>query len=304
MHTLWQSVDRVKLLMKAAFTISIFIYGIGASATRPIVRTEEVIVKENEIYQGVRFPKGTVVTLYLGTKDVRSVLLKEDFRIQGLLIRAGAALEFYDDGKILEIRPAGAQQIGPNTFSGDVSILRLTREGTLQNAVLNRPKIIAGYKLAANSSVEFHPNGSLAKAILDGDQTHDGLNLKNASVLDLYPDGKIKGAKLAKNSFFQSLPLGPDSNPANTFDVEFWPAGRLKSASLASKTKVGDYWAGPGRVEFFESGGPKQLPLAENRKITLAPSPDQSHHQVEAKVGDVLFFSDDGRVVGHGTGLK
>lgn len=261
-------------------------------ARRAAPPTHEVIVKKGEKYQGVEFPPGTVVRLYPNDVLV-SATLKQNFTHRGLLLLSGSVLSLHENGALFELTPVPGQKIGDLTFGQDEKAsLLFSKDGPLERANLQTPKVIQGYRYAKSAEILFHPNGMVAKGIYLEAQEKDGLHLAANSTASFHENGKLKQATLDKESRFGELTIKGDPNPANPGETEFWPNGKLKNAVLAKPATIDGYPCAAGRISFFESGKLQTLILGADKKVTMNSYPKDAH------AGDSLNLSEDGKVIG------
>src|SRR5688500_6022176 len=76
---------------------------------------------------------------------------------------------------------------------------------------------------------------------------------------ELYPDGSVHGAPLARDATFHGLPC------AGGHRAVFFPAGRLRLASLARATGVGPVRCDAGIVYLHPSGSVLTAAVAEQQ---------------------------------------
>lgn len=269
-----------------------------AQAHRPFIPTHQVTVKKGEVYQSVRFPEGTTLTLITSSGVVASATLNRDFKMNGHLLKQGSTLSIWGDGTLFELSPVNGQRIGDIEFTAGEAGLRFTSKGILENASLHTDKEIHGYRFAKNMNLEFHSNGKVSRGYLAEEQLKNGLKLKANSEIRFFPTEQIQAAKLSGESTVGTYKIKGDSNPANSSDVEFYPDGRLKTAILSQNAVIDGYRCGPGNIAFFESGKIKELTLGEDRVIKLHPYRDQSAVEKSARTGDRINLSENGRVMG------
>ena len=277
------------------------IFFIGESDAQRIAgpETKEIIVKAGEVYQGVEFPEGTILRVVIQNNGVSSVVLSQDFKMSGHLIKKGTPLEI--QGKdLFRISPADGQKINDMEFAGEADSIQFRNDGSVENIFLSKPKIIQGVRWAANNWIEFHPNSKVANGTLEGDQAVGGLNLREGTQLSFYPSGKIKGAKLAKESTWQGYIIKGEAefNPLNTSDVNFWPNGKLQKAILAREVNQQSYYCGEGGISFFESGQLYSCVFSRAKKVIFNPWPEQGGHEQLIEPGDGVFFNEQGVVIG------
>jgi hypothetical protein len=269
-------------------------------ATREFVQTHTVIVKRGEAFQGVSFPVGSKVSLYTASKGVAAVELSENFSMNGILLKAGTSIEIWEDGTLFQFSTRDGQRVHALTFGEHEATLRFSRSGVLESINLRKPKLIHGVKFAENYQLEFHPNGKPSRGTLAEDQAFAGLHLKAAEV-QFFPSGKIRQAKLAKESKFREFVLRGDPNPANPNDVEFWENGILKRGILGANANVQGYICGPGPITFFETGKVRTLTIGDHRKVFLNAYAGQQGVEATVKPGDSLNINEAGVVIGLGS---
>ncbi|WP_437571866.1 hypothetical protein [Sorangium sp. So ce542] len=84
---------------------------------------------------------------------------------------------------------------------------------------------------------------------------------------ELFPDGSIHDATLARDTDIQGLPC------AGGCDVVFFPSGGLRLASLSRPVVIGGVACAPGIVYLHESGALLNATLATAHEFTGVPVP-------------------------------
>lgn len=266
----------------------------SAYARRAAPPVKEVIVKEGEVYQGVRFPAGTKLYVQVQGGAVTQATLSADFTMSGVKLLKGTTLEIFGDGKLFSFSPLEGQQCGGFTFrAGQAQTVTLDRDGKLSHIQLSAPMEAQGYRFGAGSQLRYAA-GALEQGTYAAAQEKDGLSIAENSSLYFHPNGKLKQASIAKEGRVGEFSVAPDANPANPNHVELWGNGKLKSAILAKNAPVQELTCGPGRIAFFESGKLQSCTLGAPAKVSLNGYPK------DAKAGDTLTLAENGRVVGWG----
>jgi|GEM_PF-6139590 len=264
-------------------------------AKRAAPPTQEVIVKKGEAYQGVKFPEGTILRVYVSGGAVASATLSQDFTLSGVKLLKGTSLQIYENGALFDFYPLEGQKVGELTFGKEqASSVRFSAAGKLEYIFLRNQMTIQGIRFGGAGQAQFYPNGKLQRASYLEAQEKDGLNIAFNSSATFYQDGKLQQVTLGKESRFGELKLKGDPNPANPGETEFWPNGKLKNAVLAKSASIDGYPCAPGRISFFESGKLQTLILGGDKKVMLNSYPKDAH------AGDSLNLSEDGKVIGWG----
>lgn len=292
----------------------LFVFSEIVFATKPYIDTYEVVVKAGDVFQGNHYPPGSVVTVINANKAVAYVVLSADFTMNGNLLKKGTKLGTDQNGSLVEITPVAGQKINDIVFEdSEVSYIRFSSAGKIEQLHLNAAKIIQKIKFVADSEVVFYPNGQVFSGSVAGEQTIKGLAVLERSEIKFYPTGQLKSAKLAKDSEISAdiEPTAPtpekiwvkgELGSTSPSDIEFWPDGRVKRAILAKPIKIQGYDCAAGPVTFFEKGHVKTLILAANRKVMLNPYAGQKPAEKNARAGDAFTFNEAGDVIGWASG--
>jgi sugar lactone lactonase YvrE len=224
-----------------------------AAATDIPMPTHEVTVKAGDTYDGIQYPVGTKVNLYDKGNTVGSVVLSQDFKMNGQLILKGTQL-YVPHGKLGCLFSREGQTIGAIVLKKDAQVC-FNEQARLEMIHLAHDNDILGYPFAANSWVQFHPGGKVAQGELARGVTRDGVALAGRSEISFYPSGAIDSAAVAPGATFKTFTLGKRQH--DNADVRFWPNGKLKEAQLLLPVPVGGVSCAPGPISFEESGALK-----------------------------------------------
>ena len=270
-----------------------FFYSSWARDQRAQLKTHDVVVKKGEVFQSVKFPEGTRLTVTDQGNVVVSATLSKDFQISGFLIKQNTAVRIGGAGALVEIETEDGQKINNLIFTKGEASIRFTPKGAIEDIFLRRPKSIDGYMFADNYHVQFHPSGKISIGQLSQDQVHEGFNLKGKTEIRFFPSGQLMQIQLAKSSAFGDLML--------IGAAEFWSNGKLKAGTLAASAKRDGFQCGPGSISFFESGKLQTLILGNDRTVILNPYAGQAPVEKAAKAGDSLNMNESGTVIGWGS---
>jgi hypothetical protein len=252
-------------------------------AKRAAPPTHEVVVKKGDVFQGVKFPPGTLLRVYADDKTVASATISADFTLRGVAVKAGSTLSLWDNGVLMELSPKEG---------GFTHVYN--RDGKLESMAIYQPQAVQGFRYVKGAQIYFHPSGKVSRGIRLEAQEKDGLFLAQDSEIHFFDSGKWSQLTLAKESRFGDLYLVPSPNPGNIGETEFWPNGKLKEGILGRSATVDGYPCAPGRISLFESGKVKTLVLGADRKVSVNGYPKDAH------AGDTLNFSEAGLVIGWG----
>jgi len=223
------------------------------AATQPRIATHSVTVKAGDTYDGIQYPVGTTVSLTDIGNVVGDVILSQDFKMNGHVIRKGTQL-YVTQGKLACFWSREGQAIGAIVLKKDAQVC-FNEQARLEMIHLAHDNDILGNPFAANTWVQFHPGGKVAQGELARDVTRGGLALAGRSKITFYPSGAIENAALAPGATFQKLPLG--KHQGYDEDVSFWANGKLKEALLRQPARVGAATCAPGAISFEASGALK-----------------------------------------------
>ena len=247
-----------------------------AAATRPMITTHAVIVSAGETYDGIQYPIGTEVNLTDIDNAVSRVLLSQDFEMNGHLIKKGTRL-YVPNGKLGCYWSQEGQVIGSIVLKEEADVC-FNDKGELGTIHLRHANEILGNPFAANSWVQFHPDGKVAKGQLGQDVTRAGLALAGGSEITFHPSGSIESAGIKPGTNFGKLPLG--KRPNYPSDVSFWPNGKLKDAVLAQPVQIGAASCAPGDISFAESGALKYCVVLKTKEQLAADAAQQELSKV------------------------
>lgn len=266
-----------------------------SEARRAAPPLKEVIVKEGEVHQGLRFPPGTKLFVQVHGGAVTQATLSSDFRISGVALLKGTTLELDGDGRLFSFTPVAGQKLAGLTFeAGQASSVMLDRDGNLAQIYLSAPMEVQGCRFGKGAQLQFLPSGKLASGSRAQAQEKIGLHLAEGSDVYFHAGGGLRQATLGKESRFGDLTLAPDPNPASPAHVELFENGKLSNGRLAANASLQGFTCGPGRISFFKSGKLQSCVLGAPAKVSLNGYPK------EAAAGDSLTLAEDGRVVGWG----
>lgn len=264
-------------------------------ARRAAPPVHEVIVKEGEVHQGLRFPPGTKLLVRVQGGAVTYATLSADFTISGVKLLKGTGLELDGEGRLFTFTPVAGQKLAGLTLeAGQASSVMLDRDSRPAEIHLSAPMEVQGYRFGKGAQLQLSPEGKLTSGSRAQAQEKSGLFVAEGSDLYFHPGGGLRQATLAKESRHGELRLAPDPNPASPAHVELWENGKLRAGLLAANASVQGFTCGPGRVAFFESGKLQSCVLGAPASVSLNGYPK------EAKAGDTLTLAEDGRVVGWG----
>lgn len=225
--------------------------GLDAKATKIQMEERSVVVRKGDVYDGVRYPPGSQAIFYGDSKSVGSVILSQDFKMNGRVVLKGSRLEL-SGGKLTSYSSVEGQKIGDFTLH-DWDLVSFGEDGALKMIGLHQMNQMQGFAFAEHSWVELHPSGKVAHGTLAEAVVFRGLHLRAGSEIKFYPSGEVRCVFPDGTSQFGEYRLAPDYLGSEC-GVEFWPNGKLKSGVLAETARINGVTCGPGRIYFLESG--------------------------------------------------
>ncbi len=239
--------------------------------------------------KGHRCDAGMVVWLRDGQLRGYEGTLREDRRIDGLLLKAGTKVEVRAHGMLVEATLGAEQEVlGQRLPAGTRVSFRHEPGGApaLDLLHLPRPWEIRGVP-CDRGRVSFFENGALYEAWLARRCEFDGIPCE-AEDLGFHRNGRLARASVGRGTVLAGLPCaGP---------VRFDEEGRVEALTLARDFEVNGVWLGEGTtVRFHPSGRVRQGMLA--RETTFG-----GFGEVLAEKRATVTFREDGGV--HQVALK
>ena len=257
---------RLMRIFKLLLVFNILANAGMAAATSIPIATHMVIVKPGETYDGIQYPIGTIVHLTDIGNAVGNVLLSQDFKMNGHVIKKGTNL-YVPNGKLSCYWSQQGQAIGLIVLKEGAQVC-FDKNGALEQIHLRHANKILGNPFAANSWVQFRPSGKVAEGELARDVKRVGLALAGGSKITFYSSGFINSAAIKTGAKFGKLRLAKRQGYES--DVSFWPNGKLQDAVLAQPVAVGGASCAPGDISFEESGALKDCVILKTRQQLAA----------------------------------
>jgi hypothetical protein len=206
-------------------------------ATSVVAPLHDVIVAEDDEFDGVRFPTGSIASVQDSDGSLSSIILAADFMIGTYTILKGT-----------DLRWAGRDGIGfcfgsrENQTLGEINLAKdswvcLDPAGLLIQIYLKGAIVFEDVPLAAETLVKFHSNGKVKSGVLSMNVEIQAVQLPIGSEVSFFDTGVLECASLTQTAVLDGLRFMHWSGSG--CDLDFWPNGKLKRAALAETTTIG-----------------------------------------------------------------